>query len=129
MGACRRALGDTVTWRGRHFGIPFTMTSAITAYEAPHRFVDEQVRGPFRRWWHEHTFVTVEERGGGSPERTLMIDRVPPIAPRGVGECATEDGNYRLVCRVVASTRRGRGARLDAWLKSDPDGPQGRSFQ
>ncbi len=51
------ALGQSVTWRARHFGIPFRMTSAITAYDRPHRFVDEQQRGPFRSWWHEHTFV------------------------------------------------------------------------
>jgi len=40
-------LGDTVTWRARHFGIAFRMTSAITYYERPIRFVDEQQRGPF----------------------------------------------------------------------------------
>lgn len=42
--------GDTVTWRARHFGVPFTMTSRISEYESPHRFVDEQVSGPFRSW-------------------------------------------------------------------------------
>ncbi|MEN5074614.1 SRPBCC family protein [Isoptericola cucumis] len=49
-------LGDVVTWRARHFGVPFTMTSRISAHDAPHRFVDEQVSGPFRRWHHEHRF-------------------------------------------------------------------------
>src|SRR5512135_2824825 len=34
--------GDTVTWRARHFGIVFRMTSAITEYDYPGRFVDEQ---------------------------------------------------------------------------------------
>lgn len=33
------------------------MTSVITEYQYPGRFVDEQVRGPFQRWWHEHTFT------------------------------------------------------------------------
>jgi len=74
------ALGDTVTWRARHFGIPFPMTSAITAYEYPTRFVDEQVRGPFRRWWHEHTFESLD---GG---RIRMIDVAEfrsPVRPVG----------------------------------------------
>ena len=31
-------LGDTVTWRARHFGIAFRMTSMITEYEYPNRF-------------------------------------------------------------------------------------------
>jgi hypothetical protein len=30
-------LGDTVTWRARHFGIVFRMTSAITEYQYPRR--------------------------------------------------------------------------------------------
>lgn len=51
------ALGETVTWRARHFGIWFTMTSRITSLERPNRFVDEQVRGPFRSFHHEHVFA------------------------------------------------------------------------
>lgn len=70
-------LGDAVTWRARHFGVPFTMTSAITAYESPARFVDEQVSGPFRRWWHEHRFEIAD---GG----TLMIDVAEYSSPLGL---------------------------------------------
>jgi ligand-binding SRPBCC domain-containing protein len=69
-------LGDSVTWRARHFGIPFRMTSRITEYDAPHRFVDEQVSGPFGHWWHEHRF---EERDGV----TLMTDTVDYASPLG----------------------------------------------
>lgn len=52
----RIGLGETVTWRARHFGIWFTMTSKISSLERPHRFLDEQVRGPFRSFVHEHRF-------------------------------------------------------------------------
>lgn len=69
-------LGETVTWRARHFGIPFTMTSKVTEWERPRRFVDDQVRGPFRAFHHEHTFETA----GGS---TAMTDRVRFDAPLG----------------------------------------------
>lgn len=69
------SLGDTVTWRARHFGVPFRMTSRISAYERPVRFVDEQVRGPFGRWWHEHTFTET------APGRTLMVDVVEFSSP------------------------------------------------
>ncbi|MEO6715479.1 MAG: SRPBCC family protein, partial [Mycobacteriales bacterium] len=48
------AFGDTVTWQGKHFGLRFSLTSTISAYERPVRFVDEQVRGPFALWHHEH---------------------------------------------------------------------------
>ncbi len=52
----RIGLGDTVTWRARHFGIWWTMTSQITALDEPTHFVDQQVRGPFRSFIHEHRF-------------------------------------------------------------------------
>jgi ligand-binding SRPBCC domain-containing protein len=67
-------LGQEVTWRARHFGITWTMTSRITDLRRPSRFVDEQVRGPFRRFRHIHTF---REGGGG----TDMLDVVTFDAP------------------------------------------------
>ncbi|KAA9134862.1 SRPBCC family protein [Microbacterium caowuchunii] len=67
-------LGETVTWRARHFGIWFTMTSRISELDAPRRFVDEQVRGPFRLFRHEHLFAEV----GG---RTRMTDTLTVGSP------------------------------------------------
>lgn len=67
-------LGETVTWRARHFGIWFTLTSRITALDAPRRFVDEQVRGPFRTFHHEHVFVA---EGTG----TRMTDTITLASP------------------------------------------------
>jgi ligand-binding SRPBCC domain-containing protein len=69
-------LGEEVTWRATHFHLPFTMTSRITELDRPHRFVDEQTRGPFHRFQHEHEFQ-LSERG------TTMIDRVSFEAPLG----------------------------------------------
>lgn len=73
-------LGDTVTWRARHFGVPWRLTSVISAYERPSFFVDEQVRGPFRHWHHAHTFEATLENG---TEATLMRDVVDFSAPAG----------------------------------------------
>ena len=67
-------LGETVTWRARHFGIWFTMTSQITALERPSRFVDEQLQGPFRCFRHEHSFT----RDGHA---TVMIDTLTISSP------------------------------------------------
>lgn len=50
-------LGDTVTWEAVHFGIKQHLTSQITAYERPSRFVDEMVQGTFRKMIHLHVFV------------------------------------------------------------------------
>lgn len=72
-------LGDTVTWRARHFGIPFRMTSRITEYDAPHRFVDEQQSGPFGRWRHEHRFEEVD----GTTTMTDVVEFTAPLGPLG----------------------------------------------
>ena len=98
-------LGDEVTWRARHFGVPFTMTSRITALEAPRRFVDEQVRGPFERWWHEHVFDEVDGR-------TRMLDRIEFASPVGpVG---------RIVDRLVLEQYMTRLIeQRNAWLATE----------
>lgn len=57
-------------------GIPLTWVSRIEVVEAPRRFVDTQLKGPYKRWWHEHTFEEVE---GG----VLMRDRVEYELPLG----------------------------------------------
>ncbi len=99
-GVMRR--GDSVTWRACHFGFPFTMTSVISEYDAPHRFVDEQESGPFRRWWHEHRFESV---AGG----TLMTDVVEFESPAGsVGRLV----NALVLVRYMTKLLRQR----NAWL-------------
>jgi ligand-binding SRPBCC domain-containing protein len=70
-------LGEFVTWRARHFGITWTMTSIITEWDRPRRFVDEQRKGPFRSFRHEHRFESVEHG-------TRLIDDVEFEAPFGV---------------------------------------------
>jgi ligand-binding SRPBCC domain-containing protein len=71
--------GDSVTWQARHFGIPFRMTSRITEYDAPNRFVDEQASGPFDRWWHEHRF----EEADGTTTMTDIVEFNSPLGPLG----------------------------------------------
>ena len=41
-------LNETVTWRGKHFGIFLTHTSLISALEKPHTFTDEMIEGHFK---------------------------------------------------------------------------------
>jgi ligand-binding SRPBCC domain-containing protein len=73
--AGRIALGESVTWRARHFGIWFTMTSKVTALDRPTRFVDEQVKGPFKSFVHEHTY----EQVAGESRMTDTITVASPI--------------------------------------------------
>ena len=34
-------LGDEITWRASHVGVPWLLTSRITAFDRPNRFIDE----------------------------------------------------------------------------------------
>ena len=52
-------LGETVTWRARHFGIWQNLTSKITEFERPNYFVDEMVGGAFKSFRHEHIFLSI----------------------------------------------------------------------
>lgn len=61
--------GVEIDYRLRLHGVGMKWRSRITAWEPPLRFVDEQVRGPYRRWVHTHTFTCSE---GG----TLVRDQV-----------------------------------------------------
>jgi ligand-binding SRPBCC domain-containing protein len=53
-------LGETVTWRAKHFGIYLKHTSIISAFESPTYFVDEMTKGVFKSLHHEHIFKEVD---------------------------------------------------------------------
>lgn len=92
----RIGLGESVTWRATHFRIHFTMTSKVTELERPRRFVDEQVRGPFRSFHHEHLFQP--EHGG-----TRMVDRIHFDAPLGpIGRLAERALVGEYLQRLIA---------------------------
>ena len=70
-------VGTLIDYRIRLRGIPMRWQSEITEWEPPHRFVDEQRRGPYRQWIHEHTFTPQD---GG----TLAVDIVQYAVLGGV---------------------------------------------
>ena len=69
-------LGDLVTFEGRHFGIRQRFTAKIIELDRPRVFVDEMLRGGFKRLRHLHEF---HARDGG----TLMRDTLEWEAPFG----------------------------------------------
>jgi ligand-binding SRPBCC domain-containing protein len=81
-------------------GLPVRWKTEITAWEPPHRFVDEQRRGPYRLWVHEHTF---EDAPGGG---TFVLDRVRYQVPFG------RLANWLLVERDVRKIFTWRGEAL-----------------
>ncbi|MET8835889.1 SRPBCC family protein [Micromonospora sp. NPDC004540] len=120
----RLAAGDIVTWQARHFGLPWRMTVRITDHERPHRFVDEQVSGPFARWRHEHLCAPDPV----DPSATIMRDVVEFSAPLGPAGALVARAVLRpylrrlitrrnaflaesLVSRAGGTPRRGTGTR------------------
>jgi ligand-binding SRPBCC domain-containing protein len=73
----KMGLGDTVTWQATHFGLRLRLSSRITEFDPPHRFVDEMTRGPFQRLRHIHEF---QPMAAG----TLMIDVFDYSSPLGI---------------------------------------------
>ncbi len=74
-GPITMAAGTLIDYRIHWRRIPLRWRTEIEVWEPNHRFVDRQIRGPYRLWRHEHLFV---ERGDG----TAIIDRVE-YAPFG----------------------------------------------
>ena len=70
------AVGTRIDYRLRLRGIPIRWRSEITRWDPPHGFVDEQRRGPYRKWIHEHRF---RDQGGG----THVEDHVTYAVPGG----------------------------------------------
>jgi ligand-binding SRPBCC domain-containing protein len=68
--------GLRIDYRLRIWGIPFQWQSLISVWEPGRRFVDEQTRGPYRRWRHEHRFQAVDDG-------TIVTDRVDYSVPGG----------------------------------------------
>ncbi len=70
-------LGETVTWRAKHFGIRQSLSSKITQFDRPNLFVDEMVEGAFKCFRHEHHFIWVDDH-------TLMKDVFVFESPLGL---------------------------------------------
>jgi ligand-binding SRPBCC domain-containing protein len=69
--------GTLIRYALRWRVFPIYWTTEIVEWEPPNRFVDVQLRGPYKLWHHEHRFVA-EGRG------TRIIDEVQYQLPLGL---------------------------------------------
>ncbi len=69
--------GTKIDYKLKIKGISFRWQSLISLWQPPTYFVDEQIRGPYSYWYHDHKFKDV--RGG-----TLIIDQVTYKVPFGL---------------------------------------------
>lgn len=61
--------GTVIDYKISLFGIPMKWKSEITDFQEGARFIDSQIKGPYRKWVHLHEFESIN---GG----TLMTDTV-----------------------------------------------------
>jgi ligand-binding SRPBCC domain-containing protein len=66
--------GTIIDYQLRLHGISIRWQSRIEVWEPPVRFVDVQMRGPYRQWRHEHVF---EEAPDGTICRDIVDYQVP----------------------------------------------------
>ena len=53
--------GTHIRYKLSLHGLPMGWTSRIDVWDPPHRFVDLQIKGPYKLWHHTHTFESVAE--------------------------------------------------------------------
>jgi ligand-binding SRPBCC domain-containing protein len=88
-------LGETVTWRAKHFGIWQNLTSKITEFDYPNSFTDEMVNGAFKSFRHEHLFFAVNNQ-------TVMKDIFVFESPFGMlGNCVNKLFLGRYMSRLL----------------------------
>jgi ligand-binding SRPBCC domain-containing protein len=70
-------LGETVTWRAKHFFIWQKLTVKVTEMHSPDYFADEMISGAFKSFRHEHFFFAVDGK-------TIMRDVFVFESPFGI---------------------------------------------
>ena len=75
--------GTRLDYRLRLHGVPIAWHTRIAVWEPPTRFVDEQLRGPYAVWRHEHRLAaTADGRGTRVTDEVLYAHVGGTIANR-----------------------------------------------
>jgi ligand-binding SRPBCC domain-containing protein len=105
-GRIEMAPGTLIEYRLRLHGLPIRWLTRIEVWEPGRRFVDMQVRGPYRYWHHTHSF----EPAG---DATIVRDVVRYALPFGpLGELARRAFVERDLARIFDHRRRAVSVRL-----------------
>jgi ligand-binding SRPBCC domain-containing protein len=70
----RMQKGTLIDYKLRLHGIPIKWRTEIIEWDPPFRFVDHQIKGPYRSWVHTHLF---QEQDGGTRMEDLVEYSIP----------------------------------------------------
>jgi ligand-binding SRPBCC domain-containing protein len=99
-GPIQMGAGTVIDYRLHVHRLPIRWTSQIEEWSPQSGFVDRQLRGPYRRWHHRHSFTAV---GSG----TAVVDQVDYALPLGrLGDLAHPLFVRRDLERIFAHRQR-----------------------
>lgn len=69
--------GTTIGYKLKVHALPIHWLTLIEHWEPPRRFIDVQLKGPYKIWKHEHRFESLGDK-------TIMYDTVEYALPFGI---------------------------------------------
>jgi ligand-binding SRPBCC domain-containing protein len=94
--------------------IPIKWRTEIAVWEPPNRFVDRQIKGPYKLWHHEHLFEEIDGR-------TLMKDHVQY---RPIGGALVHKLFVRRDLEKIFTYRQEKISEIFAGLEQESRSPQ-----
>ena len=109
--------GTLIDYRMSLRGVPMRWRSEITEWDPPTRFADRQRRGPYREWYHAHTF---EDRDGGTLVHDVVRYRLigPGLLTRAINALLVAPDTRRIFTFRHAALERALG--LEGRTRSGP---------
>ncbi len=95
----------TIRW----IGFKITWQSKIIDYKPPERFIDIQLKGPYKYWRHLHTFEN-------APDGTLLKDEVTFTLPLGLIGCLL---HRAIIKRQLEDIFSYRAIRISEWARGE----------
>jgi uncharacterized protein (TIGR01777 family) len=109
--------GSTISYTIKLGKLPIRWRTEIESWDPEVGFVDVQMRGPYRCWWHQHRFI---QRG----QQTVMEDRVLYALPFGpLGRLAHRFKVSRMLIQIFTYRTRAIGFRFGRAQASKTSAP------
>jgi ligand-binding SRPBCC domain-containing protein len=100
--------GALIDYRLSLRGVPLRWRTEITEWDPPRRFVDVQLKGPYREWHHTHTF---EEQDRGTMVKDVVRYRLfgPALLTRPINALLVAPDTKRIFAYRYQALERALG--------------------